>query len=65
MSFNFALGCPAAEITGHTADEESCSPKIDLDTPRELAHTWVSLTHTPKTGLYMTMYYTPKITQFY
>ncbi|ROW12011.1 hypothetical protein VPNG_05200 [Cytospora leucostoma] len=49
----------------YQSDLTSAFPKIDLDTPRELAHTWISLTHTPKTGLYMTMYYTPKITQFY
>lgn len=54
-----------AVLFGYTADTYYCSPRTDLNTPGELAHTWVSLTHTPKTGLYMSMYYTPKITQFY
>jgi hypothetical protein len=28
-------------------------------------HTWISLTHTEKTGLYMTMYYTPKLPEMH
>ncbi|ETS75465.1 hypothetical protein PFICI_12409 [Pestalotiopsis fici W106-1] len=49
----------------YQTDMASAYPEIDLNTPGELCHTWVSLTWTQKTGLYMTMYYTPKITQFY
>ena len=28
-------------------------------------HTWMSITHTPKTGLYMTMYLSPKLPEVY
>ncbi|KAI5918416.1 tryptophan dimethylallyltransferase-domain-containing protein [Camillea tinctor] len=39
-------------------------PKHDL-TSDVTTHTWISLTHTEKTGLYMTMYYTPKLPLMY
>ncbi|KAF2228552.1 aromatic prenyltransferase [Viridothelium virens] len=41
-------------------DLKSTFPKHDLSS-KDLTHTWISLTYTPKTGLYMTMYYTPKL----
>ncbi|RYC64352.1 hypothetical protein CHU98_g1872 [Xylaria longipes] len=40
-------------------------PKHNLNTPAKLTHTWISLTYTEKTGLYMTMYYTPKVPEFF
>jgi hypothetical protein len=41
------------------------SPELDLNNTDALAHTYINLTVTAKAGLYMTMYYTPKMTQFY
>jgi hypothetical protein len=42
------------------------SPKHDLGASSGgLTHTWISLTYTAKTGLYMTMYYTPKLPEFW
>ncbi len=37
------------------------SAKHDLNASKRLIHTWISLTYTHKTGLYMSMYYNPKI----
>ncbi|KAK6210532.1 hypothetical protein LQW54_006140 [Pestalotiopsis sp. IQ-011] len=49
----------------YQTDMASAFPKMDLNTAGDISHTWVSLTWAQKTGLYMSMYYTPKITQFY
>ncbi|KAH7323174.1 aromatic prenyltransferase [Stachybotrys elegans] len=47
-------------------DLSAAFPKHRLDSGNGgLAHTWISLTWAPKTGLYMTMYYTPKLPEFY
>ncbi|KAI3316827.1 tryptophan dimethylallyltransferase-domain-containing protein [Xylariaceae sp. AK1471] len=36
-------------------------PQHSLTTTGRGTHTWISITYTPMTGLYMTMYYTPKL----
>nr|BDX35609.1 DMATS-type prenyltransferase StrI [Stachybotrys sp.] len=41
-------------------DLEYAFPKNSLNESAG-THTWVSITYTPKTGLYMTMYYTPRL----
>ncbi|KAI3317770.1 aromatic prenyltransferase [Xylariaceae sp. AK1471] len=53
----------AALAERYEQDLQSTFPKHDLHSPHNLTHTWVSLTWTPKTGLYMTMYYTAKLPQ--
>ncbi|KAI0154643.1 aromatic prenyltransferase [Xylariaceae sp. FL1272] len=44
---------------------EAAFPRHDFTTRGRLTHTWISLTHTEKTGIYMTMYYTPKLSEFF
>ncbi|KAJ8130683.1 hypothetical protein O1611_g2946 [Lasiodiplodia mahajangana] len=51
--------------TRYGPDLAATFPKHNLSTSAGLTHTWVSLTWTEKTGLYMTMYYTPKVPEFY
>lgn len=46
-------------------DLASAFPKHTMDSSYPGTHTWISITWTPKTGLYMTMYYTPKIPELY
>lgn len=41
------------------------STKHDLTGAYPGSHTWISITWTPKNGLYMTMYYTPKVPELY
>ncbi|TIC99759.1 4-O-dimethylallyl-L-tyrosine synthase [Colletotrichum higginsianum] len=48
----------------YRADLASTFPKHNLGADSG-THTWISLTWTEKTGLYMTMYYTPKLPEFY
>jgi hypothetical protein len=42
------------------------SPKHDITENIGVGtYTWMSITHTPKTGLYMTMYLSPKLPEVY
>ena len=41
------------------------SPKHGITGKSVGTHTYISITHTPKTGLYMTMYLSPKLPEFH
>ncbi|KAI1735258.1 aromatic prenyltransferase [Xylaria scruposa] len=49
----------------YLSDLTRAFPRHDLSIPGRLTHTWISLTYTKKTGIYMTMYYTPRLPEFY
>ncbi|KAI1432415.1 tryptophan dimethylallyltransferase-domain-containing protein [Xylaria sp. CBS 124048] len=65
MSGWFAKHGHAKLAARYESDLAAAFPKHDLHDTRSLTHTWISLTWSQKTGLYMTMYYTPKLPQFY
>ncbi|KAI1497646.1 aromatic prenyltransferase [Biscogniauxia marginata] len=49
----------------YKSDLDTAFPKHSITEKGVGTHTYISITHTPKTGLYMTMYYSPKLPEFY
>nr|QJQ82456.1 BisB [Biscogniauxia sp.] len=49
----------------YKSDLDTAFPKSGITGDGVGTHTYISITHTPKTGLYMTMYYSPKLPEFY
>ncbi|KAI1632605.1 aromatic prenyltransferase [Biscogniauxia mediterranea] len=50
----------------YKSDLDTAFPKHGITAGKAAGtHTYLSITHTPKTGLYMTMYYSPKLPEFY